>query len=176
MQHPGGWPSTRDLCMVSAMLSHGPTMNGTHPHMISTRRWATLITYVTSSITCEHLTSHTERGSMVCCYLYSIFSINFLVPGARRLVSEHEELPPNHRYLRCVEQHELPGDGEFRLVICMTAQMSSLLVDAKRISIDTSFKRVRGWQEFEIEGWDNSHQRCKFHPFPFIILTVNLTQ
>ena len=51
-----------------------------------------------------------------------------------------------------------PVDDEFQLVICMTAQMSMLLVQAKRISIDTSFKHVRGWQEFEIEEWDNTHQ------------------
>jgi len=157
MQHSGHWLSTQDLCMVSAMLSHGPTMNETHPHIISIHCWATLITYIASSITCKHLTSHTEQSSMVCCHLYSIFSINFLVPSTRRLVSEHKGLPPNHRYLCCVEQHELPGDDEFQLVICMTTQMSSLLMEAKRISINMLFKCVCGWQEFEIEGWNNLH-------------------
>ncbi|KAG9308842.1 hypothetical protein JVU11DRAFT_11472 [Chiua virens] len=79
--------------------------------------------------------------------------------GAKQLVGEHEQLPVDHRYLRCVEQYQLPNEDEFWLVICMTSRMSLLLVQAKRISIDTSFKRVCGWQEFEVEGWDNSHQR-----------------
>lgn len=68
-------------------------------------------------------------------------------------------LPLDHRYLRCVERHDIHGEGEFRLVICMTSRMSSYLVQSKRMSIDTSFKRVRGWQEFEIECWDNQHMR-----------------
>ena len=75
---------------------------------------------------------------------------------------EQQHLPLEHQYLRCVEQHNIPGNNEFQLVICMTSRMSSLLIQAKRISINTSFKRVRGWQEFEIEGWDNTHQQCKF--------------
>ena len=54
--------------------------------------------------------------------------------------------------------------------------MSSLLVQAKRISIDTSFKHVHGWQEFEIEGWDTSHQRCKFKSILFMVSVINLTQ
>ncbi|KAN0086061.1 hypothetical protein V8E55_007195 [Tylopilus felleus] len=41
----------------------------------------------------------------------------------------------------------------------MTSQMLSLLVQVKRIYINTSFKHVHRWQEFEIEGWDNLHQR-----------------
>ncbi|KAF8545872.1 hypothetical protein OG21DRAFT_1528201, partial [Imleria badia] len=35
----------------------------------------------------------------------------------------------------------------------------TFLLQAKRISIDMSFKCVRGWHKFEIEGWDNFHQR-----------------
>ncbi|KAF8122014.1 hypothetical protein EV363DRAFT_1405257 [Boletus edulis] len=81
--------------------------------------------------------------------------------GAKRLAVEHEELPLDHRYLRCVELYDLPSDsdGKFQLVVCMSHRMLLLLVQAKRISIDTSFKRVCSWQEFEIEGWDNFHQR-----------------
>jgi len=41
----------------------------------------------------------------------------------------------------------------------MTSRMASYLVHGKRLSIDTSFKRVRGWQEFEVECWDNDHMR-----------------
>jgi hypothetical protein len=39
--------------------------------------------------------------------------------------------------------------------------MALRLLGAKRISIDTSFKRLHGWQEFEIEAWDSEHMRCK---------------
>lgn len=74
---------------------------------------------------------------------------------------EQQDLPFDHCYLRCVESHAIPGDDDFRLVICMTTEMSLYLVEAKRISIDTSFKRVRGWYEFEIECWDNNNMRCK---------------
>ena len=64
-------------------------------------------------------------------------------------------------YVRCVEIHPLPGNREFRLVICMSPSMAFWLLNAPRISIDTSFKRLHGWQEFEIEAWDDKHMRCK---------------
>ncbi|KAF8126785.1 hypothetical protein EV363DRAFT_1298507 [Boletus edulis] len=63
------------------------------------------------------------------------------------------------RYVRCAETHLLSTGKEFQLVICMSASMSLRLMHATRISIDTSFKRVHGWQEFEIETWDNYHMR-----------------
>ena len=44
----------------------------------------------------------------------------------------------------------------------MSSSMSHRLMHATRISIDTSFKRVHGWQEFEIETWDNFHMRCEY--------------
>ena len=106
------------------------------------------------------------QGSMVYFIVYiSVFNDHNLISGVKRLVSEHEQAPLHHWYLRLVEEHDLPGDDVFWLVICMTARMSSRLIQVKRISIDTSFKRVHGWQEFEIKGWVNSHQRCKFDVF-----------
>lgn len=42
----------------------------------------------------------------------------------------------------------------------MSPFMSHRLLLARRVSIDTSFKRLHGWQEFEIEAWDNNHLRC----------------
>lgn len=40
--------------------------------------------------------------------------------------------------------------------------MSTQLMSAAHISIDTSFKQVHGkWQEFEIETWDPIHMKCK---------------
>ena len=40
--------------------------------------------------------------------------------------------------------------------------MSQQLMQAKRLSIDTSFKHTKGWQEFEIESWDANCQCCKY--------------
>ena len=39
--------------------------------------------------------------------------------------------------------------------------MSELLLATKRPSIDTSFKRLHKWQEFEIEAWFPKYSRCK---------------
>ena len=83
--------------------------------------------------------------------------------GAMLLAEQHAKLLPNQRYVRCVETHPLGRGSVFKLIICMTTRMSQQLMQAKRISIDTSFKRARGWQEFEIESWDVRCQRCKHY-------------
>ncbi|KAG2137941.1 hypothetical protein DEU56DRAFT_736613 [Suillus clintonianus] len=79
--------------------------------------------------------------------------------GARRLANEHALLPLEQRYVRCAETHVIERGVELKLVVCMTSRMSSHLVQAKRLSIDTSFKRAQGWQEFEVESWDSKHCR-----------------
>ncbi|KIK33428.1 hypothetical protein CY34DRAFT_49613, partial [Suillus luteus UH-Slu-Lm8-n1] len=79
--------------------------------------------------------------------------------GACRLANEHASLPLEQRYVRCAETHVIERGVELKLVVCMTSRMSSHLVQAKRLSIDTSFKRAQGWQEFEIESWDTEHCR-----------------
>ena len=78
------------------------------------------------------------------------------------LAERHAKLPPNQRYVCCVETHPLSRRSVFKLIICMTTRMSQQLMQAKRLSIDTSFKRAKGWQEFEIESWDANCQRCKY--------------
>jgi hypothetical protein len=135
-------------------------MNVTRLCMISTRRSATWIICAALLMFYGPPTSPMGLDSKVCSIINILISVAHTFTGAQLLGSEQECLLLDHRYLRCVERYDIPGDDEFRLVICMTARMSSLLVQAKRIFIDTSFKRVRGWQEFEIEGWDNMHQRC----------------
>ncbi|KAF8547224.1 hypothetical protein OG21DRAFT_1425240 [Imleria badia] len=62
-------------------------------------------------------------------------------------------------YVRCAEIHHLSNGANFYLVICMSPQMSNHLMHATRISLDTSFKCVAQWQEFEIQSWDNYHKR-----------------
>ncbi|KAG6374217.1 hypothetical protein JVT61DRAFT_4875 [Boletus reticuloceps] len=79
--------------------------------------------------------------------------------GAQLLVEEQTRLPLDQRYVRCVEVHKIGRESYLKLIICMTTRMSSHLLAAKRLSIDTSFKRAQGWQEFEIESWDINHQR-----------------
>jgi hypothetical protein len=86
--------------------------------------------------------------------------------GAIHLATKHDLLPVNERYVRCAETHQLPtqsvsSTSSLHLVICMTQQMSWRLMQAKRLSIDTSFKRVHGWQEFEFESWDIAHMKCE---------------
>ena len=80
--------------------------------------------------------------------------------GAQLLVEEQTRLPLDQRYVRCVEVHKIGRESYLKLIICMTTRMSSHLLAAKRLSIDTSFTRAQGWQEFEIESWDINHQRC----------------
>jgi len=54
----------------------------------------------------------------------------------------------------------LSGRSTLNLIICMTPAMSLWLLQAMQFSIDTSFKHVHGWQEFEIESWDHQHMQC----------------
>lgn len=81
--------------------------------------------------------------------------------GAVLLTEHHAKLPPNQRYVRCVETHPLDRGSVFKLIICMKMRMSQQLMQAKQLSIDTSFKCAKGWQEFEIESWDVNCQHCK---------------
>lgn len=98
--------------------------------------------------------------------LYPVIKI--LMPkkkqGARLLLNQHDKLPLHLCYVRCVEEHEIPGEGTFRVVVCMLKEMSDLLLATKWPSIDTSFKRVHGWQEFEVEAWFPEFSRCKYSP------------
>ncbi|KAG1887408.1 uncharacterized protein F5891DRAFT_967475 [Suillus fuscotomentosus] len=79
--------------------------------------------------------------------------------GARLLAEEHAKLPLEQRYVRCAETHIIERGATLKLVICMTPRMSLHLMQATRLSIDTSFKRAQGWQEFEIESWNVEHQQ-----------------
>ncbi|KIJ08971.1 hypothetical protein PAXINDRAFT_88132, partial [Paxillus involutus ATCC 200175] len=75
------------------------------------------------------------------------------------MLRSHSHNDQSRRYVRCAETHKLASGSDFRLIICMSPAMSRRLMLATRISIDTSFKRIHGWQEFEIEAWDNHHMR-----------------
>lgn len=64
-------------------------------------------------------------------------------------------------YVHCAKIQKLSSGSDFYLIIRMSPQMSSHLMQAACLSIDTSFKHVVKWQEFKIQLWDNLHQRCK---------------
>lgn len=117
-----------------------------------------------------------EQVLKVCCAITTISEFENTILksylGAIHLAMKHDLLPVNKRYIRCAETHVLTApsvarrsrsasSSSLQLVICMTPQMSWRLMQAKRLSIDTSFKRVHGWQEFEIESWDVAHMKCE---------------
>ncbi|KAG1814626.1 uncharacterized protein BJ212DRAFT_1242882, partial [Suillus subaureus] len=84
--------------------------------------------------------------------------------GAIHLATKHDLLPVNECYIRCAETHQLPTQSvtltsSLQLVICMTQRMLWHLMQAKQLLIDTSFKCVHGWQEFELESWDIAHMK-----------------
>ncbi|KAF8520313.1 hypothetical protein JB92DRAFT_3082143 [Gautieria morchelliformis] len=75
------------------------------------------------------------------------------LPGAVALLEQHAELPHERQYVRVVETVELAGHDPFSIIICMLPRMSALLLSTCHTSIDTSFKRADGYEEFEIEAW-----------------------
>ena len=69
----------------------------------------------------------------------------------------------------------LQNGKHFRLIVCMSHEMSAHLMQAQFLSIDTSFKHVHNqWQEFEIESWDVNHMRCKDIPLYRFVLHSHL--
>ncbi|KIJ23167.1 hypothetical protein M422DRAFT_276315 [Sphaerobolus stellatus SS14] len=79
--------------------------------------------------------------------------------GILAMIEENASLPHEQVYVRCAEKHDIPGERSFSLIICMFKRMSELLLHTKRPSIDTSFKRIHRWQEFEIEAWFPEYSR-----------------
>jgi hypothetical protein len=56
----------------------------------------------------------------------------------------------------------------------MFQAMSRLLSVTKRPSIDTSFKRLHEWQEFELEAWFPEYLRCEY-TLASIVIYLNQT-
>ncbi|KAF8581006.1 hypothetical protein K439DRAFT_1619372 [Ramaria rubella] len=85
--------------------------------------------------------------------LHSLVAFQFWTngnAGAYHILSEHAQLPLKKRYVHCVEEHQIPGEGKIHIVICVFKAMSELLLEMKQPS---SFKRLHQWQEFKIEVW-----------------------
>ncbi|KAF8591037.1 hypothetical protein K439DRAFT_1650871 [Ramaria rubella] len=120
------------LCQVLGWGGlHDPTLSDLHPLLGNSNHTARLINKL------QHQRYPHRTGS----------------EGAYHLLTEHCDLPSDNQYVPCVEKHDIPGEGTFSLVICMFCRMNTLLSLTKRPSIDTSFKRLDKWQEFEIEAW-----------------------
>ncbi|KAL0567432.1 hypothetical protein V5O48_014558 [Marasmius crinis-equi] len=79
--------------------------------------------------------------------------------GVLQMFWDTQMRPSEERYLRYAGEHSLGDDDSepFRLVICMRhSAMHRLVGYARHIQSDISFKRVVGWLEFELGGFDRS--------------------
>lgn len=71
-------------------------------------------------------------------------------------------LPQHAHYIRHMNETRLDYNGEeddstttdtvFRIVVCMTPESSKRLLSAQYIQCDIGFKRIAGFQEFELGG------------------------
>ena len=72
-------------------------------------------------------------------------------------------LPAEFSYIRSIKTiPTAPKDKNqdlYRIIICMTQEMSRNLAQAHYIQCDISYKRIVGWLEFEIAGW-NRELKC----------------
>lgn len=96
------------------------------------------------------------------------------IAGVKELfASQCHNVPCEEWYIQCVE--ELPwedlldpeprplGDQDttFRLIVCMTPSHSEALHRAEYMESDISFKRVVGFKEFELVGFDRVSNTSK---------------
>ncbi|KIJ42547.1 hypothetical protein M422DRAFT_254326 [Sphaerobolus stellatus SS14] len=73
--------------------------------------------------------------------------------GAMALFEKQKLLPREEQYVRHVETFHLSNHKPFTIIICMLPAMSKLLMRTLRPTINTSFKRAAGYEEFELEAW-----------------------
>ncbi|KZV84152.1 hypothetical protein EXIGLDRAFT_776848 [Exidia glandulosa HHB12029] len=78
--------------------------------------------------------------------------------GIQHLLTREASLEASLRYVRAVEE-VVVGGAMLRYVVCMYPEQSKILFNSNYITIDTAFKRVRGWYELELETWDDSGNR-----------------
>ena len=96
---------------------------------------------------------------------YRLFILKLIVSkktiGAFSPYQMQKELPKSEQYVQHVETiRNIPDHDQFAIIICMLPAMSELLLKTKRPTIDTSFKRATGYQEFEIEAWFPKSMKC----------------
>jgi len=73
--------------------------------------------------------------------------------GVKDFMTRHYTFFLDETYIRFADE-VIENGTTFRLILCLLPEMSRRLVKAKYLTIDTAFKRVSGWQEFEMEFWD----------------------
>ena len=81
------------------------------------------------------------------------------ITGVEALSKEESTLPKNC-YIRCVDKVEV-GAGRIRIIIRMAPIMSRYLLEAKWLTVDTSFKSIQSWEEFEVETCHNNAKQCE---------------
>lgn len=144
-----GWTGVRD-----------PVLSDLHPSLGNIDHVRRYI----NGLRAEHFPDGTGLPGELLLAINTTESLSSTLIGAVRLMIEQKMLPHEEQYVRHVETHQgKDGEDKFSLVICMLPSMSRQLMHAIRLSIDTSFKRLHGWEEFEIETWDADTKRCKFN-------------
>jgi hypothetical protein len=91
------------------------------------------------------------------------------VTGLCHLKESQDCLPPELHYIRYIgevpissltvyedDEHIIESDEMLRIIICMTKQSSRRLLRAQYLQSDISFKRVVGFLEFEIGGFNQN--------------------
>ncbi|KAJ7194417.1 hypothetical protein GGX14DRAFT_576364 [Mycena pura] len=128
----------------------------------------TLLDLHTSLGNCDHLRSYIVQVQR------RMFPSGTGWDGLLHLKQQQDvELLPEDAYIRCVEEFpalgldtydddddddgdELASTSSFRIAICMTRESSHLLLKAKFLQSDISFRRIAGFKEFELGGLDAS--------------------
>ncbi|KAJ3964422.1 hypothetical protein EV361DRAFT_812152, partial [Lentinula raphanica] len=97
-----------------------------------------------------------------------VFPVGTGWEGKQKVIQDKER-PLGERYIRLMEEVSLPDmrkiandeddedegeESKFRIVICMFPQRSHDLLKARFIQSDISYKRVAGFKELELVGWD----------------------
>ncbi|KAF8590401.1 hypothetical protein K439DRAFT_1510988, partial [Ramaria rubella] len=85
--------------------------------------------------------------------------------GEKELCLQHKLLPLSEQYVWAVEMVTIPRVDPFTIIICMLPSMSEFLMSTKRPTIDTSFKRADGFEEFESEAWFPDEMKSLTHLF-----------
>jgi hypothetical protein len=115
---------------------HDAMLQDLHPSLANLDHMHHLINITRST----NYPSGTRFEGMFIKYLVKSLIIIIFYLGACHLANEHASLPLEQHYICCTETHGIEHGVEFKLVVCMTSQMSSHLVQAKCLLIDTSFK------------------------------------
>lgn len=60
-------------------------------------------------------------------------------------------------------------DAPIKIAICMLKEQSRHLLEAQYLQSDIAFKRVVGYYEFELGGWDTASRTSKTSSQPLVV-------